>query len=306
MKLISILVVCLAARLAPAQQHNCRQVNATEIQGKDLAAALPAFDGLPANLVLGNMPLPGSSRTFHAAELQSIAQRYSLQLHNPADICFEWPMEPLKRDRVEAAMRDSLPVDGAQLEIVETSIYPVPHGKIEFPWTGLTKPAASNVRSAILWRGDVIYGGGERYAIWARVRVTANCGRISAAENLKPGVPVTANQLRSQAAEGFPDPDRCPATPSRYVGMVAVHAVSAGEEIRPGMLQSAFDVTKGDDISVEVRSGMARLELTARAEMNGRSGDVITVRNPNSNKIFRARVSGKQRATVVAGSPGGF
>jgi hypothetical protein len=46
--------------------------------------------------------------------------------------------------------------------------------------------------------------------------------------------------------------------------------------------------------------------LTARALTGGRSGDTISVRNPESNKTFQARVTGKGTAIVEAGVPKGI
>jgi len=306
MKFSLWLVMCCLARFAPAQQPSCVFAEGSEIRGKDLAAALPAFDRLPQDFVLGNMPLPGSKRTIHSSELTSLARRFSIGLPDAPDICFEWPMAPLGRDRILAAMRASLPVPDARIEIVETSLYAVPSGKVEFPWVALGKPALSNQRAAVLWRGDVVYGDGLRYAIWARVRITADCGRVIAMENLKPGIPIAAGQLRVQPAEAFPDPDRCPASLDHFAGLSPLRPIAGGAEVRAALLEPLYDVSKGDAIEVEVHSGGARLALTAKAEMSGRSGDIITVRNPSSNRVFRARVSGKARAIVVADSPGGF
>ena len=52
---------------------------------------------------------------------------------------------------------------------------------------------------------------------------------------------------------------------------------------------------------VEVRSGAAHLALTARALSGGRVGETIPVRNPESNRTFQARVTGKGTVLVEAG-----
>ena len=80
--------------------------------------------------------------------------------------------------------------------------------------------------------------------------------------------------------------------------MVPARAIAAGSEIRPEFLIPPNDVNRGDAVHVEVRSGAARLAFTAKAESGGRSGDFIAVRNPSSNKIFRARIEGKDKVVV--------
>jgi flagella basal body P-ring formation protein FlgA len=57
---------------------------------------------------------------------------------------------------------------------------------------------------------------------------------------------------------------------------------------------------------VEVRLGRARLVMNARAEAAGRTGDTIAVRNPESSRIFQARIEGKDRVLVDTQSVGEY
>jgi flagella basal body P-ring formation protein FlgA len=59
------------------------------------------------------------------------------------------------------------------------------------------------------------------------------------------------------------------------------------------------DVERGDKIAIEVSSGGARLTFDAMAESSGHAGDSIMVRNPESGRLFRAKVEGKGRASVT-------
>lgn len=299
MRLSLLVCACCLARLTPAQQQGCFVPEGSEIRGKDLAAALPAFHGLPEDLILGNLPLPGSKRIFHSAELAALASRHSIPLDTPGEICFAWPMEPLNPERVLAVMRTSLSRADIHIELIEASSYPVPQGVLEFPLSALGKPASPDGAGPVLWGGSVRYGTGLRYAVWAHVRITAPCNRTTAVENLKPGIPIQSRQLAVHPAHCFPDFDRS-ALPDQFVGMVARHPIPAGAEVRASLVAPPNDVNRGDVIEVEVQSGAARLVLKAKAEASGRSGDLISVRNPSSNRIFQARISGKDRAVVLA------
>jgi flagella basal body P-ring formation protein FlgA len=293
-------MLCWLARFAPAQPA-CRTIEGDRIQAKDLAAVLPFLNRLPGETWLANAPAPGSQRIFHSAELLSLAQRYSIDLQAPPDICFELAMEPLDRSRALEAMRSSLDIPAAQIEIAETILHPVPHGRIEFPRDRLGTPASAEQKSPVLWRGDVIYGENHRYAIWARVNITVHCRKAVAVQNLKPGKPVAAAQMRVEEAECFPSTSR-EVLPEQLAGMEPLRPIAAGAEIHAEQLVAPNDVNRGDLVEVEVRSGAARLVFTGKAETAGRVGDAIAIRNLDSNKIFQARVNGKGRAAIDAGS----
>jgi flagella basal body P-ring formation protein FlgA len=195
-------------------------------------------------------------------------------------------------------MRQSLGIPKARIEIAELSLAPAPPGEIEFPREHLGTPAASGLHTPVLWRGDVLYGGSHRFAIWARVRIAAPCERIVAAENLKAGQRLEARQLRSSTAECFPSTNSGVLTLDQTVGMTLRRAVASGAEILPDLLAGPKEVNRGDAVSVQVFSGAARLEFVGKAETAGSTGELIAIRNPSSNRIFQARVNGKGKAVV--------
>jgi flagella basal body P-ring formation protein FlgA len=101
-----------------------------------------------------------------------------------------------------------------------------------------------------------------------------------------------------EQGECFPAAGQPEQSPELLLGLVPTHPIPAGAEIRPGFLVPPNDVDRGDAVSVEVRSGAARLAFTAKAESAGRNGDFIAVRNPSSNRVFQARVEGKDKVLV--------
>ena len=299
-----VVTLGLLARFAPAQQAACTPVEGDQILGSHLAIALPEFRNIPPELPLGNLQPAGSHRTLHAAELQSLAKRYGIDSASARDVCFEFPMEALNRSRVLESMRASLDGADADITLAEISLNPVPRGRIEFPREKLGMPASPAQRDAVLWRGEVVYGAGRRFPIWARVRVQVKCERLVAAEALRPGQTVQSNQVRPETGRCFPAP-RTELDAEHAAGMVVLRAIAAGAEIRPELLALPNQVNRGDAVEVEVRSGGARLAFTGTAESSGRNGDQVSVRNPSSNRIFRARVEGKGKVTVEAGGNDG-
>lgn len=300
MTLRALVALGMFACFAAAQAPHCLLVESDRILAKDVAVALSAFSSIPPDMPLAYSPLPGFRHVLHSSEILSLAKRYSITVETATDVCFEWDMEPLNRDRVLDAMLAALEVPGVRVEILETSRYLVPNGRLEFTRARLGRPASPDQIGPLLWRGDVIYGGNRRHSIWATVKLSAPCDRVKATEDLRPGRPVEARQLRTDAGQCFPLPG--PAfSMDQFVGMMPLRFVPAGNEIRGDWFSRPNDVNRGDLVEIEVLSGATRLALVAKAQTAGRTGEVIFLRNPVSNKTFQGRVSGKGKAIVQAG-----
>jgi flagella basal body P-ring formation protein FlgA len=277
------------------------EVEGDRILARDFAVSLPGFGQLPPETQLAPAPQPGIRRFFRSFELAALAQHYSVAIDPDASLCFERQTEMLDRERVLEAMRQALPIPDLKIEIVETSLYPVPLGRLEFRRESLPTPASPLARIAVEWRGNVIYGDNRRFGVWARVLISAPMPRVVAAEALKKGEAIGASQVRVETADRFPIVGDVAQTVDQVVGRAPVRVVAAGTEIHLGQLMVPPDVNRGDMVEVEVRSGAAHLAFTGKAESAGHSGDTIVIRNLSSNKVFQARVDGKGKAFLDAG-----
>ena len=302
--LLPPLVLCLALT-AWAAPDACLPVEHDTITARDLAAVLPVFARLAPDTPIGAAPGPGVRRVFRSLELLSIARHHALPLDTAEDLCFELPLHPLERASVLAAMQAALPFPETRVEIVETSLYPVPRGRIEFRREDLVPPALPDAAIPVTWRGNVVYGANQRFAIWAHVLVTARLTRLVAAGPIRRGSLIAADQIHIESSRGFPLSNDLATSPGQVVGRVAIRAIDSGAEIRLSSVDRPQDVKRGDTVTIEVRSGAAHLSLIAKAESNGRVGDIISVRNLRSNKIFQARVEGQDKAFVDAALPEG-
>jgi len=213
----------------------CALVQQDPITARDVAAIEPAFAALPADTPVVPAPIPGARRVMRTVELSALARNHGFDAAPAEDICFEWPMEALDRERMLQAMHDAAFDPGTSFEVLETSRYPVPRGRIEF-----RRDELGTGRGPVMWRGNVIYGGGRRFSIWARVQVVA----------LPP------------------------------------------------------EVNRGERVAVQVRAGPIKLVFPARSESTGRNGEIVTLRNLTSNRIFVGRVDGRGTALVDL-TPGG-
>jgi len=269
-----------------------------QIVAADLAAAEPGFRALPPQTSLGVAPIPGTRRVFSVPELETLAGRYRLSLVEERPVCLERTLSPLDPSRLQSAMQDALGLAEARIEIVEYSRYPAPRGAIEFARADLAPPPPARVQAPVLWKGVVRYGAERRFAIWARVRILVRVECIVAAQPLAAGRAIETGQLRRETYAGFPLSAGPVTSIGQAAGRVPRRNIPAGTPVALDALDPPYDIARGETVAVEVASGDAHLRLDARAEADGRLGQVIPVLNPSSGKRFSARVSGPGKVIV--------
>lgn len=72
-------------------------------------------------------------------------------------------------------------------------------------------------------------------------------------------------------------------------------------ETTPAAVPSApqpGNIGRGEQITVEVTSGAARLSFAATAESAGHAGDTVLVRNPANGRLFQAKVVGNGKVQI--------
>ncbi len=265
--------------------------NADHITLRDLVPAFASFSATLGDTAVAFAPAPGVRRIFSLPELRRVASRFQIAATPEREVCFERPTAELVPARLLEAMQRMLPE--ARIEILGSSREAAPDGELQFPLAGLRQTGSGE-----FWTGFVRYAGGRRFAVWAKVRVRVAILRVVATADLDAGRALDASQLRVESSESFPGGGGWFGSVDPLIGRVLRRSVRAGVALRPQWLDFAKDITAGDTVQVEVRSGGARLQMQAVAEAGGSVGQSITVRNPGSKKIFRARVEGKGRVSV--------
>jgi flagella basal body P-ring formation protein FlgA len=273
----------------------CLPVDGAEIRGRDLVGS-GALTGVPDNAFVAYSPAPSVPRIFTLEDLRRIAGRYELPEPQPREVCFERRTAPLDARALETAMRAALKRPDASLTLVDISRYPSPAGEIVFRKQDLHAPASHQANAPVLWRGYVQYEPAKRFPIWARVRVTVPVTHSVAASDIAIGTILEPSHLRSETRQEFPGVNRM-ADGSVLVGTRARRAIPAGKVLDPQWFEAEPDVRKGETVEVRVTGGSARLVLSATAQGNGRSGQWVALRNPQSGKLFRGLV--QSRGVVV-------
>jgi flagella basal body P-ring formation protein FlgA len=270
----------------------CVSIPGAHITAEDLARAVRSFTPLDPAAVVASAPLPGTVRVFHSAELGRM-----LALLNPSagmppgDICFERPVAHLSEAVVLKAMRGAVGTT-AKIELVELSHLPAPEGEIVFPRESLgSSPIA-------LWRGFVLYDDDKKFQIWARVKVRVPVTRMIAVEALQQGKPIRASQIILETADSAPGELATPSAIEKVEGYIPRRTIPAASPVWTDSLDPPWEIAKGDLVSVTVHSGLAALTFRVEAATSGRRGDTISLKNPDSGKIFRARVDGPKAASI--------
>jgi flagella basal body P-ring formation protein FlgA len=268
-----------------------------QILARDLVPVYPEMASLEPATPVAHAPEPGVSRIFHAADLRTLAVRLGLPVVPDHEFCVERPVSPLDPAQLLTAMKIALPQ--AQIEILDYSRQPAPAGEIEFSRQGLRD---GSLRNGSLWTGGVRYAGNRRFVIWARVKVVASVRRVVALGDLKPERPIEAGLVVEQVRDEFPATGDFAAALDQVTGKWPRLMIRAGAEIRLDQLTEPKQVARGDRVRVDVFTGGAHLELEGIAECSGAAGETIPVRNPDSNRRFRARVEGQGRVLVDGNS----
>lgn len=270
----------------------CLPVSGPTITAKDVAAAVPGYvarDGAPA---FGFAPTPGVVRSVHATELRQYLDREQYQGPVPTgNVCYARPMAVLSEAAVKSAMQSVLGAD-AKIDVVELSRFPAPLGTPVFDRRDIGNPPIA------FWRGYVPYDGDKKFPVWARVKLSVHTTRLIALEDLRPGAPIRPEQVDIETAEDFPASHVTPASVNQVIGALPRRFINAHTPVWEDAIDPPNQITKGDRVNVTVHSGRARLSFDAEAETSGRSGEMVSFKNPESGKVFRARVAGPDQAMI--------
>lgn len=261
-----------------------------QITAGDLSAALPEWNAVAPDSAVAFAPAPGVIRTFRIAELRRLAARFHIASAPERDICVQRPTAGISREQMLSVMRVRLP--SARIVILETSRLPAPAGDLDFPLTGLRNG---------YWFGFVRFGDNHKFVVWARVDVKITVQCLVASADLVIGNPIDAMNLRSETRDEFPSRQICDGGTDRIedvAGRRPRRTIRAGTVVQKIWLDAPKIVARGEIVKVNVISGSTRLESEGVAETSGSLGEVISVRNPDSKRQFRARVTSPGRVVV--------
>jgi flagellar basal body P-ring formation protein FlgA len=184
--------------------------------------------------------------------------------------------------------------------LADYSRQPVPPGRLEFKWNSVSAPALHSQDQTVVWRGRLVYDSDHSLMVWAKVRISVDRPVVVAAEDLTPGHPVEAHQIkvvrREQSLPGKPLLE----DPETVLGKVVNRRVAAGQPIEASSVRKQDDISRGDTVQLRVVNGGANVSFEGIAVSAGSKGDTILVRNPTSKRIVRGVVEAKGKVVLQA------
>ncbi|MCC5852305.1 MAG: flagellar basal body P-ring formation protein FlgA [Alkalimonas sp.] len=135
----------------------------------------------------------------------------------------------------------------------------------------------------------------QPWQLFIPARFTDLIQAVVARQNLAPGTRITLDMLQIEQRErrlqrGTPVDD-----PSIIVGARNRRAISLGQIIS---LQDLCLVCRGDVVTIHVDHASLSVSATGIAEQDGSLGDLIRIRNRQSNQLIEARVTGVNAVKV--------
>ncbi|MBK9166037.1 MAG: flagellar basal body P-ring formation protein FlgA [Bryobacterales bacterium] len=297
---VRALLLFLPAALAAA---GCVEAAGERILAGELASGAPRFAVLDPAQEVALAPLPGVRRVLTATALARVARGAGLQAAAtdfPSPVCVERQLREVDDAEILGALRAAVAEPNAQIRLAARAAGSIPNGSLSFPLSGLAR--TPDREGAFLWRGQVAYGAGRTYPYWVRATISVPRTVLAAGRDLPAGhtiregdVTKEVRVIRWRAAARRTEPEEVAGARLRV-------AATRGETLEPSRLLFPKLVERGDRVTVEVRSGPARLVIQAVAESAGRRGEAIRLRNPGNRRRFEATVAGRARATLDAGT----
>ena len=93
---------------------------------------------------------------------------------------------------------------------------------------------------------------------------------------------------------------------SQVAGLVARRDFADGAPLLGNFFETPKAVERGDTVAVSAGVGSAQIEAPGEALGSGGYGEVIVVRNPRSNRTFKARITAAGKVEVLPGTSAGL
>lgn len=280
-------------------------VNGSKIKIRDIATVASADIDLSLfmdDLVIGNAPWPGNSRTIELSEIMTIMLNRGIDL---SKVNFVGANEvnvtvrslTISSDQIvkhaTAYLRSKLSEDEDVDVVLELQQLPrdqvVPLGdgdvKLRFARVGMGRSKKQAYLSAkIIVDGDVYKSIGMMY----NVNLFKNV--VVAKRNIKKGDVVSGDLVRMETVETTRLTVESFDSVDEVVGKVASRSISSGNVVTKDVVKNISAVKKGDSVIILI--GTAGFEIASKGicQQNGGFGDLVRVVNVDTKKVLYGNV----------------
>jgi flagellar basal body P-ring formation protein FlgA len=136
------------------------------------------------------------------------------------------------------------------------------------------------------------------WTIYVPVRVHAWVEAVVAAANLTPDTQLTADLLSHRRVDMFAVSGALVTDPARVAGKILRVGLAAGSPVLESFVENPLVIRRGQRVLLTLSDGQMVIRDSVIALDDGRVGDDIAMRNPESQKVIHATVSGDGTADI--------
>lgn len=211
------------------------------------------------------------------------------------------PGQPFTEQGLQELVRDALPgrASGHRVELRATR-----------PMLPMNNPSSADVKLTLA--GLRIGDDGQTFEAQVALKVTGGTStlfKLVGTVDEQVEVPVIASSVApggaldpAQVEMDWVSKDRLPADvitePGQLAGQEAVRRLQEGRFLRAADIRPLALVRRNDVVTVVYHTPSMEISMLARAVGDGAEGDVVRIRNEDSGREFKARVSGAKRVEV--------
>ena len=153
-------------------------------------------------------------------------------------------------------------------------------------------------KGRILVPFDVIGDGKNLASFWVTAEIRVQAAVITAAKRIPYGKTISQGDIATVETEIEDLNGAFFRNAGEVVGKMSKRSFSPGDPLTPEFFKKPFLVNSGDTVHLRLeRNGLIFTSL-ARAEQDGRLGQVIRVRNLEFSSVLKAKVTGRAQVEI--------
>ena len=298
---LSPLLLCAVLLPAAMTAGSCLEIDGPVLRAAALAQVAQAPDSISADRILTATPDPGNRRWIAPSEMR----RWGLVpgADTPAEgICVQRRLPRLASEDAAQAVQAALLARHKMVKLVQIiSLQPSvgPAGQLRLSPSGPQLLSQSDGFCSFLWRAALEYDAHRTVPVKLLGRFQLAQAVYVARRDLQAGDVLAKADYESVVKSG------CSAQvgvePPVLEGSILKQPLRSGDTIQPQILQAPPAVLQGETVRVVARVGGVAVGIDTQAERDGRRGEFIFVRNPETGKQVRVLLTGKGEASATSG-----
>ncbi|MEZ5565148.1 MAG: flagellar basal body P-ring formation chaperone FlgA [Gammaproteobacteria bacterium] len=166
-----------------------------------------------------------------------------------------------------------------------------------------TQPLAATVPAngvgATRVTAEVRCAGKQPWRLFLPVQISATRSVVVAARSLARDTVLAPGDVRLAESVSGSAPTGAVRDPAFAVGRRLKRQVNEGQALTAGLLAAATVIQRGQDVTVEARSGALQVRMAGVARDDGALGDIIAVESKASGRLIQAVVRSAKSVEVL-------